>query len=166
MTEDGYTLSLIANRLRGETAQFDITNKKGEVLVTEGTRITARHIREMEKLNLTELSVPAEYVCGHRLAKNMVDEETGEIVVPCNAIITPEILEQLRGLNVTGFETIYTNDLDHGPFMADTLDADPCTNRLEALVEIYRMMRPGEPPTKEAAENLLTICFSRLIAMT
>jgi DNA-directed RNA polymerase subunit beta len=159
MTEDGYTLSLIANRLRGETAQFDITNKKGEVLVTEGTRITARHIREMEKLNLTELSVPAEYVCGHRLAKNMVDEETGEIVVPCNAIITPEILEQLRGLNVTGFETIYTNDLDHGPFMADTLDADPCTNRLEALVEIYRMMRPGEPPTKEAAENLFNNLF-------
>ncbi|MDC1315581.1 DNA-directed RNA polymerase subunit beta [Pseudomonadales bacterium] len=159
MTEDGYTLSLIANRLRGETAQFDITNKKGEVLVTEGTRITARHIREMEKLNLTELSVPAEYVCGHRLAKNMVDEETGEIVVPCNAIITPEILEQLRALNVTAFETIYTNDLDHGPFMADTLDADPCTNRLEALVEIYRMMRPGEPPTKEAAENLFNNLF-------
>ncbi|MBT5052979.1 MAG: DNA-directed RNA polymerase subunit beta, partial [Gammaproteobacteria bacterium] len=92
-------------------------------------------------------------------AKNMVDEETGEIVVPCNAIITPEILEQLRGLNVTGFETIYTNDLDHGPFMADTLDADPCTNRLEALVEIYRMMRPGEPPTKEAAENLFNNLF-------
>ncbi|MDG1925972.1 MAG: DNA-directed RNA polymerase subunit beta [Pseudomonadales bacterium] len=159
MTKDGYTLSLIANRLRGETAQFDITNKKGEVLVTEGTRITARHIREMEKLNLTELSVPAEYVCGHRLAKNMVDEETGEIVVPCNAIITPEILEQLRALNVTAFETIYTNDLDHGPFMADTLDADPCTNRLEALVEIYRMMRPGEPPTKEAAENLFNNLF-------
>ena len=159
VTEDGYTLSLIANRLRGETAQFDITNKKGEVLVTEGTRITARHIREMEKLNLTELSIPAEYVCGHRLAKNMVDEETGEIVVPCNAIITPEILEQLRALNVTAFETIYTNDLDHGPFMADTLDADPCTNRLEALVEIYRMMRPGEPPTKEAAENLFNNLF-------
>ena len=159
MTEDGYTLSLIANRLRGETAQFDITNKKGDVLVTEGTRITARHIREMEKLNLTELSVPAEYVCGHRLAKNMVDEETGEIVVPCNAIITPEVLEQLRALNVTAFETIYTNDLDHGPFMADTLDADPCTNRLEALVEIYRMMRPGEPPTKEAAENLFNNLF-------
>ncbi len=159
MTEDGYTLSLIANRLRGETAQFDITNKKGEVLVAEGTRITARHIREMEKLNLTELSVPAEYVCGHRLAKNIVDEETGEIVVPCNAIITPEILEQLQALNVTAFETIYTNDLDHGPFMADTLDADPCTNRLEALVEIYRMMRPGEPPTKEAAENLFNNLF-------
>ena len=159
MTEDGITLSLIANRLRGETAQFDITDTKGNVLVAEGTRITARHIREMEKLNLTQLAVPAEYVCGHRLAKNIVDEETGEVVVPCNAIITEEILEQLREIDVKAFQTIYTNDLDHGPFMADTLDADPCSNRLEALVEIYRMMRPGEPPTKEAAENLFNNLF-------
>ena len=159
MTEDGITLSLIANRLRGETAQFDITDTKGNVLVAEGTRITARHIREMEKLNLTQLAVPAEYVCGHRLAKNIVDEETGEVVVPCNAVITEEILEQLREIDVKAFETIYTNDLDHGPFMADTLDADPCSNRLEALVEIYRMMRPGEPPTKEAAENLFNNLF-------
>ncbi len=159
MTEDGITLSLIANRLRGETAQFDITDTKGNVLVAEGTRITARHIREMEKLNLTQLAVPAEYVCGHRLAKNIVDEETGEVVVPCSAVITEEILEQLREIDVKAFQTIYTNDLDHGPFMADTLDADPCSNRLEALVEIYRMMRPGEPPTKEAAENLFNNLF-------
>ena len=159
ITEDGITLSLIANRLRGETAQFDITDTKGNVLVAEGTRITARHIREMEKLNLTQLAVPAEYVCGHRLAKNVIDEETGEVVVPCNAVITEEILEKLREIDVKTFQTIYTNDLDHGPFMADTLDADPCSNRLEALVEIYRMMRPGEPPTKEAAENLFNNLF-------
>jgi len=159
VNEEGYSLSLIANRLRGETAQFDITDAKGNVLVPESTRITARHIREMEKLKLKELAVPSEYVCGHRLAKNLIDEETGEIVLPCNAIVTDEVLEQIRALGVKSFETIYTNDLDHGPFMADTLDADPCTNRLEALVEIYRMMRPGEPPTKEAAENLFNNLF-------
>jgi len=159
VNEEGYSLSLIANRLRGETAQFDITDAKGNVLVPESTRITARHIREMEKLKLKELAVPSEYVCGHRLAKNLIDEETGEIVLPCNAIVTDEVLEQIRALGVKSFETIYTNDLDHGPFMADTLDADPCTNRLEELVEIYRMMRPGEPPTKEAAENLFNNLF-------
>ena len=89
----------------------------------------------------------------------MVDEETGEIVVPCNAIITPEILEKLQELNVTAFDTIYTKRFGSWSVMADTLDADPCTNRLEALVEIYRMMRPGEPPTKEAAENLFNNLF-------
>ena len=156
---EGYELELIANRLRGETAQFDITNKSGKVIVEESTRITARHIRELEKIKLTQLAVPSEYVCGHVLAEDIIDSETGEIVIPCNTEITDETLEQLRELGLKTFKTIYTNDLDHGPWISDTLSVDPSTNRLEALVEIYRMMRPGEPPTKEAAENLFTNLF-------
>jgi len=159
ITESGYRLNLIANRLRGETAQFEIKDDKGEVLVPEGSRVTARHIREMEKRNLAELEVPAEYVCGHRLAKDQVDEETGEVLIGCNTIVTQEVLEQLNALGIHEFETIYTNDLDCGPFISDTLTADPTSNRLEALVEIYRMMRPGEPPTKDAAENLFNNLF-------
>ena len=159
ITEDGYQLSLIANRLRGETAQFEIKDAKGEVLVPEGSRVTARHIREMERRNLQALAVPAEYVCGHRLAKDQVDEETGEVLIGCNTIITEEVLEQMTALGIGEFETIYTNDLDCGPFVSDTLTADPTSNRLEALVEIYRMMRPGEPPTKDAAENLFNNLF-------
>ena len=159
ITEDGYRLNLIANRLRGETAQFEIKDDKGEVLVPEGSRVTARHIREMEKRNLKALEVPAEYVSGHRLAKDQLDEETGEVVIGCNTIITEEVLEQMKALGIGEFETIYTNDLDCGPFVSDTLTADPTGNRLEALVEIYRMMRPGEPPTKDAAENLFNNLF-------
>ena len=159
ITEGGYRLNLIANRLRGETAQFEIKDDKGGVLVPEGSRVTARHIREMEKRNLQELEVPAEYVCGHRLAKDQVDEETGEVLIGCNTIITEEVLEQMTALGIGAFETIYTNDLDCGPFVSDTLTADPTSNRLEALVEIYRMMRPGEPPTKDAAENLFNNLF-------
>ena len=159
ITEDGYRLNLIANRLRGETAQFEIKDDKGEVLVPEGSRVTARHIREMEKRNLKALEVPAEYVCGHRLAKDQLDEETGEVVIGCNTIITEEVLEQMKALGIGEFETIYTNDLDCGPFVSDTLTADPTGNRLEALVEIYRMMRPSEPPTKDAAENLFNNLF-------
>ena len=159
ISEDGYRLNLIANRLRGETAQFEIKDNKGEVLVPEGSRVTARHIREMEKRNLQALEVPAEYVCGHRLAKDQVDEETGEVLIGCNTIITEEVLEQMTALGIGEFETIYTNDLDCGPFVSDTLTADPTSNRLEALVEIYRMMRPGEPPTKDAAENLFNNLF-------
>jgi DNA-directed RNA polymerase subunit beta len=159
INEEGYSLQLIANRLRGETAQFEIADKKGNVIVEEGTRITARHIREMDKAKLTQLDVPAEYVCDHRLANDVVDAETGEIVISCNTTITEETLEQLRELGLKGFDTIYTNDLDHGPWISDTLNVDPTTNRLEALVEIYRMMRPGEPPTKDAAEGLFTNLF-------
>ncbi|MEX0941242.1 MAG: DNA-directed RNA polymerase subunit beta [Pseudomonadales bacterium] len=156
---EGYKLELIASRLRGETAKFDIADKKGEMIVEEGTRITARHIRDMEKAKLELLDVPVEYVCGHVLAEDLIDEETGEIAVECNSTITEEILEKINELGLSSFKTIYTNDLDCGPFISDTLNVDPTTNRLEALVEIYRMMRPGEPPTKEAAENLFTNLF-------
>ena len=159
VTEDGYKLDLIAGRLRGETARFDIVDKKGQPIVEEGTRITARHIRDMEKAGLTELDVPLEYVCGHVLAEDIIDQETGEIVVPCNSALTEEVLEKIREVELKSFTTIYTNDLDCGPFISDTLNVDPTSNRLEALVEIYRMMRPGEPPTKEAAENLFTNLF-------
>ncbi|MFL2505348.1 MAG: DNA-directed RNA polymerase subunit beta [Candidatus Azotimanducaceae bacterium] len=159
VTEEAYTLELIAARLRGETAQFDIYDKKGVAIVEEGSRITARHIREMEKAGLTRLNCPPGYVCGHVLAKDLVDSETGEVVVACNTEITEEILDRISELGITSFDTIYTNDLDCGSFISETIRVDSTNNRLEALVEIYRMMRPGEPPTKEAAENLFTNLF-------
>ena len=157
--DDSYGLELIASRLRGETAKFEITDPDGDVIVEEGARITARHIRVMEQAGLERLEVPMEYVCGHVLANDIVDPSTGEIVVPCNSVITEEILEKFKEIGLESFNTIYTNDLDCGPFISDTLNADSTTNRLEALVEIYRMMRPGEPPTKEAAENLFNNLF-------
>jgi len=159
VTKETYTLELIAGRLRGETAKFDIVDKKGNVIVEESSRITARHIREMEEAGLKRLNCPSDYVCGHVLSKDIVDTETGEVVIPCNTAITEEVLDQLAEAGITAFNTIYTNDLDCGPFVSETLNVDSTTNRLEALVEIYRMMRPGEPPTKEAAENLFTNLF-------
>ena len=159
VTEEAYMLDLIANRLRGETARFDILDQKGNLIVEEGSRITARHIREMEKAGLTQLSCPSEYVCGHVLAEDIIDNDTGEIIVPCNTSITEETLDLLAEAGVDTFKTIYTNDLDCGPFISDTLNVDATSNKIEALVEIYRMMRPGEPPTKEAAENLFNNMF-------
>ena len=157
--EENYSLNLIASRLRGDTARFEITGADGELIVEEGARITARHIRTMESAGLEQLEVPLEYVCGHVLANDIVDPETGEIVVACNTVVTEEVLAKFAEIGLDSFNTIYTNDLDCGPFISDTLNADSSTNRLEALVEIYRMMRPGEPPTKEAAENLFNNLF-------
>ena len=105
------------------------------------------------------LEIPAEYLQGKYLAKSIIDQDTGEILVECNTELTAETLEKLEQGGIADFETLYTNDLDNGPFMADTLRADPTRTPLEALVEIYRMMRPGEPPTKEAAENLFKNLF-------
>ena len=152
-------LKLIPSRLRGDTAAFDIKDNEGNVIVEASRRITARHIRQLEKANVTELEVPVDYLLGEALAKDIIDTKTGEVIAPANAEITAEILENLVAAGIKEFETIYTNELDCGPFRSDTLRADPTNSPLEALVEIYRMMRPGEPPTKESAETLFENLF-------
>jgi len=160
--KDVFTLELDPERLRGEIAVFDIKDKKGGVVVEKGRRITARHIRELEKGKVTTLEVTEEYILGLALAKDVSDPKTGELLFECNTEITEENLALMIEAGITDIETLYTNDLDCGPFMSDTLRADPSRTQLEALVEIYRMMRPGEPPTKESAENLFYNLFFNL----
>ncbi len=152
-------LELVASRLRGETAIADIKLPDGTVLVEAGRRITARYIRQMEEAKLKELEVKPEYLAGKILSHDIVDTDSGEILVEANTEITPETLEVIRKAGCKSFQTIYTNNLDQGAYMSDTLRIDATKTRLEALVEIYRMMRPGEPPTKESAELLFNNLF-------
>jgi DNA-directed RNA polymerase subunit beta len=152
-------LALIPERLRGDTASFDVKDKKGAVIVEEGRRITARHIRQMEKDGMTSLEVPTEFIFGRSTAKDTIDPSTGELIAECNTEISIEFLEQISAAGITEIETIYSNELDCGSFISDTMRTDPSRTRLEALVEIYRMMRPGEPPTKESAEGLFENLF-------
>jgi DNA-directed RNA polymerase subunit beta len=160
--KDTFTLELDPERLRGEIAAFDIVDRKGGVVVEKGRRITARHIRELEKGKVSSLQVTQEYMLGRALAKDVADPKTGEMLLECNTEITEENLALMMEAGITDIETLYTNDLDCGPFISDTLRADPSRTQLEALVEIYRMMRPGEPPTKESAENLFYNLFFNL----
>ncbi len=151
-------LELVPERLRGEIASFDI-KAGGKVIVEEARRITAKHIRQIQKADLKELEVPREYLVGKVLADSLIDEETGEVIANVNAEITEELLERMFEVGIGAISTIYVNDLDRGPYISNALAIDPTTTRLEALVEIYRMMRPGEPPTKDAAENLFKNLF-------
>ena len=157
--EPTISLQLIPARLRGEVLTFPVNDKKGKEIVEEGRRVTSRHVRQMETAKLKDLKVPAEYLVGAALAADVINEETGEILFPCNAEITEEMVASFIEHGVTGFQTLYTNDLDCGPFVSHTLRIDSTTSKLEAMVEIYRMMRPGEPPTKESAENLFSNLF-------
>jgi DNA-directed RNA polymerase subunit beta len=154
-----FMLDLDPERLRGEITVFEIKDNKGETIVEKGRRITARHIRQLEKGKVSSLPVPEEYLLGRALAKDVANESTGELLFECNTEITTDVLGSLLDAGVTKIETLYTNDLDCGSFISDTLRIDPCSSQLEAMVEIYRMMRPGEPPTKEAAENLFYNLF-------
>src|SRR5210317_881462 len=151
-------MGLVPERLRGETASFDIKLGR-KLIVEEGKRITAKHVRDMSKSTVDKLTVPNEYLEGKILAHDIVDTETGELLAAANTELTPELVEQLIEAGIEHIRTLYVNDLDHGPFISNTLNIDPSTTRLEALVEIYRMMRPGEPPNKEAAENLFQNLF-------
>ncbi|MFB1002349.1 MAG: DNA-directed RNA polymerase subunit beta [Pseudomonadales bacterium] len=158
-SKKGYSMTLVPERLRGEIAAFDIKDAKGKLIVEMGRRVTVRHIRQLEESKINKLLCPPEYLYGRTLAKDVISKDTGEIIIECNTEITEEILAQFEELGITQFETIYTNELDCGSFISDTLRGDITRTQLEALVEIYRMMRPGEPPTKESAENLFANLF-------
>jgi DNA-directed RNA polymerase subunit beta len=158
ISKDETSLELVPQRLRGETASFEI--RIGEkVVVEEGRRITARHVRELEQAGVKKLAVPRDYVYGKILAHDVVNTDTGEILAKANEVLTAASVEKIIEVGINKVDTLYVNDLDRGPFISDTLRIDPTKTRLEALVEIYRMMRPGEPPTRDAAENLFTNLF-------
>ena len=155
---DTYQLQVIPRRLMGRVSPVDI-EAKGELIVKKGDRISARHIRKIESAKLKLLDMPKEALYGQVVARDILDKTTGEIVIEANTVIDEETLPILEELNLTELETLYINDIESGPYMADTLRADATTNEIEALVEIYRMMRPGEPPTKEAATTLFNNLF-------
>jgi DNA-directed RNA polymerase subunit beta len=154
-----FTLDLVPERLRGEIAADDIKNKAGKVVVEKDRRISMRHIRLLEKEGVNKLNVAIDYLYGKAIGEPVIDTSTGEILVEANTEITPEVLNILKKAGIKTFKTLFTNDLDRGAYISDTLRIDATSSQLEALVEIYRMMRPGEPPTKESAENLFQNLF-------
>ena len=151
-------LGLVPQRLRGDTATFDIKIGR-KVIVEEGRRITARHVRELEDSGAKTMVVPREYLEGKILGHDVVDKSSGELLARANDELTGEMIDQFIEKGIKHVQTLYVNDLDRGPFISNALRIDSTVTRLDALVEIYRMMRPGEPPTKDAAENLFNNLF-------
>ena len=158
LSPHGVSFELIPARLRGETSAFEIRIGNA-VVVEEGRRITARHVRQLEEADIKRLPVPTEYLAGKVLAHDVFSKDTGEVLAKVNEILTVATVAKLVDAGIEEIRTLYVNDLDRGPYISDTIRIDPTRTRLEALVEIYRMMRPGEPPTKDAAENLFHNLF-------
>ncbi|MFZ5483197.1 MAG: DNA-directed RNA polymerase subunit beta [Pseudomonadota bacterium] len=155
----GIEFELKPERLKGETARFDIVDKDGKVIVAKDKRITARTIKELEAAGIKKVLVESDFILGRTIAANVVDKETGEIVARANDEITETLLEKLTEAKVAKIETLYTNELDHGPFVSQTLRTDETVDQWTARVAIYRMMRPGEPPTEDAVEALFQRLF-------
>ena len=159
LSADGFSMELVPERLRGQQLEFDLKRPRGKVLVEAERRITARHIIELEKAGIKHIEVPREFIIGRTLARDIINHETGEVLFDANTEITEPLLEVLSEHEVSEIETIVTNDIDCGPFLSETLRIDPSRSEEEAQVEIYRMMRPGEPPTKDASATLFANLF-------
>ncbi|MFZ2629364.1 MAG: DNA-directed RNA polymerase subunit beta [Rugosibacter sp.] len=147
------------DRLRGEMAKFDILDKSGKVIVAKDKRITAKHIRELAEAGIKKIIVPDEYMLGRVIARAVVSQETGEVLANANDEITEDLLAKLTESGVDQVQTLYVNDLDRGDYISSTLRMDETTDQWAARVAIYRMMRPGEPPTEDAVENLFHSLF-------
>ena len=150
---------LVPERLRGDIARLDIVTKSGKIIVQKDKRITARHIRELEKAGIDKLVVPEDFLLGRVLGHNVLDQETGEIIAQANDEITEELIVKFHESSIDKIYSIYTNELDHGAYISQTLRIDDTTDQLTAQVAIYRMMRPGEPPTEEAVKALFNGLF-------
>ena len=155
----GAEMEFVPSRMRGEIARFDILGKDGKVLVEKDKRINARHIRDIEAAGIKRISVPEDFLYGRALAKNIVDQDTGEIIARANDEITEDVMNRLREAGVSEIQTLYTNDLDQGAYISQTLRMDETADQMAARIAIYRMMRPGEPPTEESVEALFNGLF-------
>ncbi len=159
LQDEGAQLGFVGERWIGETVQFDITNKAGEVLVPKEAKVTRRHLRDLEKAAIKQISVPEDFLLGRVLAKNIVDAETGELLAKANDELSESLLKKLRSAGIKQIECIYTNELNHIDAISATLRTDETQDELSARVAIYRMMRPGEPPTEDAVQALFHRLF-------
>ncbi|MFA7416630.1 MAG: DNA-directed RNA polymerase subunit beta [Rhizobium sp.] len=154
LSKKGVSFEIVPERLRGEVAKFDILDRAGKVIVPKDKRITAKHIRDLAEASVKKIAVPDDFLVGRILATNIVDGETGEILAPANEEITESILAKLQEAGIAEVKTLYVNDLDRGAYISSTLRIDETADEWASRVAIYRMMRPGEPPTEEAVQTL------------
>jgi DNA-directed RNA polymerase subunit beta len=159
LNANGGSMEFVPERLRGQLASFDVLDKNGVVVIQKDKRINAKHIRELEAAKTKTIAVPDDYLIGRVVARNIVDPDSGEILAYANDEITEELLATLRDAGIKQLETIYTNDLDSGAYISQTLRTDETADQMAARIAIYRMMRPGEPPTEDAVEALFQRLF-------
>jgi len=159
LQNEGALLEFVPERWKGEVATFDITDRDGKVIVEKDKRVNVRHLRELEAAGIKHLSIPEDDVLGRIFAKTIVNPDTGEVIANANDEITEGILAELRAANIREFQTLYVNELNRGTYISQTLRVDETVDQLSARVAIYRMMRPGEPPTEEAVEALFQRLF-------
>ncbi len=158
--DDGtFSAEIPLRLLQGQRATREVTDPKtGRVVVKQGRKFTRKAIREMKELGIDRIPLDAEDVYNAVSAEDLVDPETGEIVVEVNERLDEDKVHQLKELGIERIECLYINT-NTGPFLRDTLELDQIDSPQHALEEIYRRLRPGDPPTPEAARKLFENLF-------
>ncbi|MEQ9661159.1 MAG: DNA-directed RNA polymerase subunit beta, partial [Parasphingopyxis sp.] len=158
--KDGWEIPFVADNWRGQKPAFDIADSKsGEVVFPAGQKITPRTAMKAEKDGLKALLIPTEEIFGRYSAWDLINEKTGEIYVEAGDEITEENLEKLDQAKITDIELLDIDHINTGPWIRNTLKADKAEDTDQALADIYRVMRPGEPPTRETADALFEGLF-------
>ena len=156
----GWKTGFVVDRLRGVKLVIDLINAKtNRVAAKAGTKMTPRVIRNLEQKGLKEQLVTTEDLIGSYMAVDLINPKTGEIYIEAGGEITEETMEVLDNAKINEIVTLAIDHVNVGPYIRNTLAVDKNTNREEALIDIYRVMRPGEPPTLETAETLFGSLF-------
>lgn len=159
-TKKGWKTAFDASRLRGTKLAKDLIDAKtGKVVAKAGDKITPRTVKKLEESKVTEILVSGEELIGSYAAEIIFNEASGEIYAESGEEITEEAIEAIEEVGVTELKILAIDHVNVGPYIRNTLAIDKNTSREEALIDIYRVMRPGEPPTLETAENLFHSMF-------
>src|SRR5690606_8805145 len=163
LKEDGaITREVDYDLISGQRATQNIRDpESGEILVKKGKKLNKANIKKMRNSGISEIPMEAEELLGKVAAEDVYDEDTGEVLLNCNEEITEDLLEALKQAGVKTLRILYIDDFNVGPFLRDTLIADKLTSSEDAIMEIYRRLRPGDPPTIDTARNLFESLFFR-----
>jgi len=156
----GWKTSFDAERMKGVKLVSDLIDAKtGEKVAEVGTKMTPRLGRKLKDAGLTEILVAPEDLVGQYVAEDIINERTGEIYVEAGDELTAAVIAELEKAGVTELPALAIDHINVGPYIRNTLAVDKNSSREEALIDIYRVMRPGEPPTLETAEALFQGLF-------
>jgi DNA-directed RNA polymerase subunit beta len=145
--------------MKGKISDFDF-ELKGKSIVQKGRRITAKQIKELEKNKINTFSLDYEFLFNKVIATDIIDKETGEILIACNSVITEEVLDTLKEHKISQINLLHVNESETGAYISDTLRLDETQTQIEAKTTIYHIIRPGEPATEDGVNVLFENLFS------
>jgi len=156
----GFKTPLIAKHLKGTKLRYDLVDaKSGEVLMEAGEKVNTAKLKKFEKDGVEEIRVNDDELIGRFVAEDMINEKTGEILAEAGDEITEAMLETFKKFKIKEFSVLHIDNVNVGAYIRNTMAADKNRTREDALVDIYKVMRPGEPPTVESADALFRSLF-------